>query len=260
MTIDNWLWTTFWFAMGTALGSFFVVVGMRLPNRKSIVSPPSACPHCGNQIKGIDLVPVVGWIWRRAKCRHCESPISAVYPLIELFTGLCFAFLFADRSSIFEWIAGSALVSILIVLCVSDLQYRLLPNRIVYPSIVLFAVYRVFVHPLPLWEYALGFVVGGGMLWIVSWVSIRMNRPAMGGGDIKLMAALGLLLGAEQTLFIVLLSSLLGLLSGIALIAAKRMSRQTFLPFGPFIAGAALISWVYGDSIVSWYLTLFAVA
>jgi leader peptidase (prepilin peptidase)/N-methyltransferase len=260
MMLENWLWAGFWLVMGTVLGSFFVVVGIRMPVRKSVVRPPSACPQCGNQIRGIDLIPVIGWLWRLSKCRSCKTTISAIYPIMELTTGIGFAALYISRSSYIDWIAGLVLISVLIILTVSDLHYRLLPNRIVYPTLVGVIIYRIAVHPLPIWQYILGFVIGGGLLWLVSWVSIRMNRPAMGGGDIKLMAVLGLLLGVEQVIFIILLSSVLGLFSGILMIVMKRMSLKTFVPFGPFISIAAFVSWLFGDQIVSWYLGFYVLA
>lgn len=259
MSFESWLWTGLWMVIGTIFGSFFIVVGIRLPVRKSIAYPPSACPHCGNRIRGIDLVPVIGWLWRLAKCRNCEASISPIYPLMELATGVCFAILYVQGATLTEWIAGLVLTSVLIVLAISDLQYRLIPNRIVYPSLIVCAVYRLLVHPLPLWEYGMGFVIGGGLLWLVSWVSVKLKRPAMGGGDIKLMALLGLLLGVEQIIFVILLSAMLGLIIGLLLMALKRISRQTFLPFGPFIGLAGFMSWVIGEQIIKWYIGLFVI-
>ncbi|XID92594.1 prepilin peptidase [Paenibacillaceae bacterium WGS1546] len=260
MPLEHWAMTAVWFAAGIVFGSFFVVVGIRLPVRRSIVRPPSACPHCGQRIRGVDLWPVVGWMLRLSKCRHCKAPISPLYPLMELATGVCFAVLYLRGSSLQEWAAGIALASLLIVLAVSDLKYRLLPNRLVYPGLAACLLYRLVVHPLPLWQYGLGFLIGGGILWLVSWAGLRMNRPAMGGGDIKLMSMLGLLLGAEQILFVVLVSSALGLAIGLLLMALGRMSRQAFLPFGPFIGLAGFLSWVYGERVVDWYLSYFVLA
>jgi len=256
MTLESWLWTASWFVIGIVFGSFFVVVGLRLPNGQSVVRPPSACPQCGGNIRGIDLVPVVGWIWRRGKCRHCKAAISPLYPLMELMTGVIFALLYLQGSEPTAWIAGLMLASVLVVVSVSDLQYRIIPNKVVYPALLACLFYRVIYQPLPVWQYGLGFIIGGGLLLLVSWASTKMNRPAMGGGDIKLMAMLGLLLGAEQIVLVIVLSSALGLIIGMLLIASKRITRQTFLPFGPFIALAGLLSWVSGERVVDWYLQL----
>ncbi len=257
MTAETWLWTLFWFGFGAAAGSFCVLAGLRIPQRKSVVRPPSACPSCGARISGIDLVPIVGWLWRRGACRHCRARISPIYVLGEAGTGLLFALLYLHHSSVAEWIGGMLLVAMLVALTVSDLKYRLLPDRIVYPSFAVFVLYQLLVAPGQIWSHALGLLIGGGMLLAVSWVSVKANRPAMGGGDIKLMALLGWLLGFERVLLVILLSSVLGLLVGFSLIAAGKMRRDTFLPFGPFIAAAALFAWMWGQDVVDRYLNHF---
>lgn len=257
MTAETWLWMLFWFWIGAAAGSFCVLAGLRVPLRQSVVRPPSACPSCGTRITGIDLVPVVGWIWRRGKCRHCRRPISAIYLLGEAGTGLLFALLYLHKSSAAEWIGGMLLTVMLVTLTVSDLKYRLLPDRIVFPSFAVFVLYQLLVASGRIWDHLLGLLIGGGMLLAVSWVSVKMNRPAMGGGDIKLMAVLGWLLGFERVFLVILLSSLLGLMVGVGLIAAGKMRRDTFLPFGPFIAASALFAWIWGQDVVDQYLNRF---
>jgi leader peptidase (prepilin peptidase)/N-methyltransferase len=246
------------FAAGALCGSFFNVVGLRLPRGQSVVSPRSSCGSCGHPLGVIDLLPVLGWIIRRGLCHHCGSKISPVYLLGELSGGLLFAALpFLSSRPEELWIAYP-LVSVLLILTVSDLTYLLLPNKIIYPSMLLFAALRLFVHPLPLWHYALAFVLGGGILLLVSKIGTLMGKPAMGFGDIRLMALMGLVLGVKLVLACIFLSALLGSAIGAVLIALGKLGRNSPLPYGPFIAAGGLVSFLYGDSMVAWYVNLIA--
>jgi leader peptidase (prepilin peptidase) / N-methyltransferase len=249
------------FAAGAAFGSFFNVVGLRLPAGQSFVRPPSGCPHCGHRLGGLELVPILGWLLLKGSCRHCKAPISKLYPAGELATGIGFAALPFILHDSREWIVAYTLLSLLVILTVSDLKYRLLPNKLIYPAFICFLFLRLLVsHPLPLYEYAIGFALGSGLLAVVAGVFEFMmpGKQAMGGGDIKLMALLGLVLGAKLIVFTLFVSSLLGILTGGGLIAAGKLDRKNgFLPYGPFIAAGAMIALVVGDRVISWYLGLF---
>ncbi|HEX7057474.1 MAG TPA: A24 family peptidase [Bacilli bacterium] len=249
--------SVFLFLLGASFGSFFNVAGMRIPAGKSVVRPHSACNECGEQIRGADLLPIAGWLMQRGRCRHCGSRISPLYLLSEVATGAAFAILPHVISDWRELTVGYLLVSLLAVLTVSDLTYRLLPNKIVFPAMLAFLLLRIFVHPLPFWEYMVGFVVGGGMLYAVSLGAVLLKKPAMGGGDIKLMALLGMILGGKLVLLAILISALTGTLTGMFLIACKIIDRRTFIPFGPFIALGGFLSFLVGEPVIAWYLGLF---
>jgi leader peptidase (prepilin peptidase) / N-methyltransferase len=243
------------FIAGTLFGSFFNVVGIRVPRGESIVSPRSSCGSCSRQLSPIDLMPVLGWIIRRGKCHYCGARISPVYLLGELAGGLLFAalpFLVAPEEL---WIAYP-LVSVLLILTVSDLKYMLLPNKIIYPAMLLFTVLRLVLHPLPLWHYAVAFIVGGGALLSVSIMAVMMGKPAMGFGDIRLMALVGLVIGIKLVLLCVFLSALLGSVIGLALIASGRLDRKSPIPYGPFIAVGSLVCFCFGDRLMNWYVDL----
>lgn len=245
------------FALGTLFGSFFNVVGIRVPLRESFVWPPSCCRSCGHRLGILDLLPLFGWLIRKGKCHYCGERISPVYFVGEAAAGVLFAalpFLLQDGS---ELVIAYPLVSIVVVLTVSDLNYRLLPNRIIYPGFLVFAVLRLLIHPLPVWEYALGFLVGGGVLMLVSWVSVLLGKPAMGGGDIKMMALMGLVMGAKLVLLCLFLSALFGSIAGLAMIASGKLTRRSFIPYGPFIAIGGLVSYFYGQDVLSWYVSTF---
>lgn len=212
-----------WAAAGAVFGGLFAAAGLQIPRRSPIVTP------------------LGGWI----------------YPCMMTAGGAGFALMATLGGGFTEVVAGCILLLILIALTVSDLTYRLLPNKIIYPAIVWCAGWRVLFHPLPLWEYALGFLIGGGMLYLVSFFAVKRGRPPMGGGDIKLMALLGLAMGAELIVMTLILSSLIGMLGALLLIAARRMNRSSFVPFGPFISLAAVIAWLCGDAALQWYYGLY---
>ncbi|KRE69202.1 prepilin peptidase [Paenibacillus sp. Soil750] len=252
---EAWSYTIQLFIVGALFGSFFNVVGLRVPKGISVVAPRSSCGGCGRQLNAIDLIPILGWFIRRGKCHTCGSPISPVYIVGELAGGILFASLPFVVSVNELWIAYP-LVSVLLILTVSDLAYMLLPNKIIYPAMLLFTGLRLFIHPLPIWHYALGFVIGGGTLLAVSLAATWMGKPAMGFGDIRLMALVGLVMGIKLVLLCIFLSALLGSVIGVALIASGKLDRRSPIPYGPFIAVAGFICFCFGDPLMTWYMDL----
>lgn len=252
---ESWSYTILLFIVGALFGSFFNVVGLRVPKGISVVAPRSSCGSCGRQLNAIDLIPILGWFIRRGKCHTCGSSISPVYIVGELAGGVLFASL-PFLVSINELWVAYPLVSVLLILTVSDLAYMLLPNKIIYPAMLLFTGLRLFVHPLPIWHYALGFVIGGGTLLAVSLAATWMGKPAMGFGDIRLMALVGLVMGIKLVLLCIFLSALLGSVIGVALIASGKLDRRSPIPYGPFIAASGFICFCFGDPLMTWYLDL----
>jgi leader peptidase (prepilin peptidase)/N-methyltransferase len=246
------------FIVGCSLGSFLNVIGIRLPLHKSIVFPAwSYCVHCNHRFSALDLLPVFTWRSSEGKCHHCGAPLSPLYVWGQLATGISFAAATYWTTDIHElWIAYP-LISILMILSVSDLKYRLLPNKIIVPAMVLYVPLRLWIHDLPYWEYVAGFVVGGGILFAVSYISLRLGKPAMGGGDIKLMALLGLVLGIKLVMLTLAFSALLGCIFGLTLMGLGVINRKTFIPFGPFIAIAGIVALLFGNQLLAWYWSLF---
>ncbi|MGG1515061.1 A24 family peptidase [Paenibacillus oryzisoli] len=252
---EAWSYGIFLFMIGAACGSFFNVVGIRVPKGISVAAPRSSCGSCGRQLNAVDLIPIFGWFIRRGKCHTCQASISPIYLVGELAGGMLFAALpwLVARDEL--WIAYP-LVSVLLMLTVSDLAYMLLPNKIIYPAMLGFAALRLWLHPLPLWQYAAGFILGGGLLVLVSLAAAWMGRPAMGFGDIRLMALVGLVMGVKLVLMCIFLSAFLGSLIGLGLIAAGKLDRRSPMPYGPFIAVAGLLCFCFGDPILTWYMDL----
>lgn len=245
--------------LGLIFGSFGSVVAYRVPRRESIVTGRSKCPSCGRQIKAIENVPLLSYLLLRARCRGCNARISVRYPLIEVSAGALFALAVVEFGLGFEAVVFAAFFWVLIVLCVIDLEHKLLPNRIVYPAFVagwvgLAAAAIAEGEPDRLVAAAIGAAVFGGFFFVVAFV-----YPAgMGGGDVKLAFVLGTFLGFSGGIGVALvgmfLSFLLGGVIGIAAMALSGAGRKTQLPFGPFLALGTVLAIFVGEAVVAGYL------
>ncbi|MBB3108728.1 leader peptidase (prepilin peptidase)/N-methyltransferase [Paenibacillus phyllosphaerae] len=240
------------FILGLACGSFYNVVGLRVPAKQSVVHPPSHCTSCGTQLRRRDLVPVLSYVLSKGKCRHCGAGVSFVYPLGELLTGLLFAGMYLRFGFTLDMLMGLLLVSLSVIITVSDLKYQLIPNTILLAFLPFLAVLRVYHHDLPLWEYLLGALVGGGVIVLV----ILLSRGGMGLGDAKLLAVLGLVVGYKLILIALFLACLVGTLIGGPLLALRIVKRKQPIPFGPFLALGTLLAYCYGDQLLNSYLSL----
>lgn len=247
------VWTSFFFIYGLVFGSFFNVVGLRVPKKESIVSPPSHCTICDRRLTAIDLIPVISFVFLRGKCRGCGTKISIVYPLMELITGALFALAFYYLGFSLELAVALLFVSMLVIITVSDIAYMLIPNKVLLPFGMAIALLRFFSPLSPWWDSLLGAAVGFLVLFLIAIVS----KGGMGGGDIKLFLVIGLVLGTQLTMLTLFLAASIGSVAGIIHLRRTKQGRTTPVPFGPSIATAAVICYFYGNSVVGWYLTLF---
>ncbi len=238
--------------IGIIIGSFLNVVIYRLPINKSIVFPPSACGSCGHRLGPIDLVPVLSFIFLKGKCRHCGERISARYPLVELFTGGIFALLFWRYGISVDFIKYATLSCVLISAGFIDIDHRIIPDKLNLFGFITGIIFLFIPNSISIKSSLLGFLVGGGFLFIVALVS----RGAMGGGDIKLFAVIGLFLGMEKTLLALFLTFLLGGVVGIILIATKLKTRKDYIPFGPFISIGAFIAIMWYNNLIMYYFNI----
>lgn len=240
----------FYFLFGITFGSFFNVIGLRVPQKESIVHPPSHCPRCRHELQPLDLVPVIGYLFRRGKCAYCRQSISVRYPLIELLTGILFTADYLRFGLTPEGMLGLVLISFSAIFIVSDTAYFLLPNRIVLLFLICTAGARLFFHPAGLWSYLAGCVAGGGILLL-----FHLIRPdGMGMGDVKLFAVYGLALGIVHMLLALFIASVIAVIIGSCLLAVRRLHRKQPIPFGPFLAAGSLIVYGYGGIVLQWYL------
>ncbi|MCL1038284.1 A24 family peptidase [Shewanella submarina] len=225
------------------------------PERYNLIAPGSACPKCGNKIKPWQNIPVLGWIMLKGQCANCKTSISARYPVVEALTGLLVAVLAWHFGPNIQFALAALLTFILIALTFIDLDEMLLPDQLTLPLVWLGLLVNLPGTFTDLQSAIIGAVAGYLSLWSVFWLfKLLTGKEGMGYGDFKLMAVFGAWLGWQFLPVIILLSSLVGAIVGIAMILAKRLSREKPIPFGPYIAAAGWIALVYGQQIIDWYL------
>ncbi|MCM3637282.1 prepilin peptidase [Sporosarcina luteola] len=249
----NIVWILLFFVYGIIFGSFFNVVGLRVPKKESIVSPPSHCTKCNRRLGPIDLIPILSYVALRGKCRGCGQKISPMYPFMEFITGVLFAFSYYYIGFTYELSIALLFVSLLVIITVSDLAYMLIPDKVLLPFAIAFLILRWVIPTSPWWDSLLGAAVGFTVLYLIAVVS----KGGMGGGDIKLFFVIGLVLGTVNTLLTLFLASLIGSVVGLYVLKKTGKGRKTPVAFGPSIAAAAVISYFFGVDLVEWYQHLF---
>lgn len=250
-SISPWLFEAYAFAVGLCVGSFLNVVIYRLPLGASIVTPGSHCPMCGSPVRPYDNIPLVSWLVLMGLCRDCGASISPRYFFVELLTGALtwgVARVYGmDTAALLFMVFVWSLVAVTFI----DLDHQIIPDEITLGG----AVAGVAVsHFLPLGFYGslAGLLVGGGIFFLIA-----VAAPGgMGGGDIKLMAAIGAFTGWKQALLTILLASALGAAVGLLMIAFFGRGRKDKIPFGPFLAIAAVVSILWGNGIIKAYLEI----
>lgn len=243
--------------IGLFIGSFLNVVALRIPKKESFVYPPSHCVHCKHRLGPLDLLPVFSYVWLRGKCRYCRAPISPIYPIGESLNAIAFAVIAWKLGPVPELLPGLFFAAILTAVTMTDLKYMLIPDKIVLFAVIVGLILRLFIHPLPIWNHLIGMVVGGGVLYVIALLSLLLLRKeGMGGGDIKLFTFIGLMLGIQSTLLTLFVASLLGSIFGISSILLGRMNKDRPIPFGPFICLGALLCYLWGNDLISWYIHL----
>jgi leader peptidase (prepilin peptidase) / N-methyltransferase len=239
---------------GLIIGSFLNVVAHRLPRGESLVHPRSRCPHCETQLRAIDNVPVLSWVFLRGRCRYCGAPISARYPLVELTTGALYAAVVASQDDAVRIVLGLLLVTALVPITLIDFDHRIIPNRITGPAAIAAVIAIVALDTDFLPEALIAAVAGGGFFFI----AVVLYPRGMGMGDVKLAGMLGLYLGraVAPAILIALIS---GVLVGAVIIARKgaKEGRKTAVPFGPFLALGGMIAFFVGNELVDAYLDTF---
>jgi len=244
--------------VGLCIGSFLNVVIHRLPRGTSVVTPPSRCSGCGYELRWFDNVPVLSWALLRGRCRKCGSPISIRYPIVEILTMLVFLL----HWWVFGWTVLLAVrvlfACALIALFAIDLEHHLLPDKITLPGIAAGLILSIIVPP-GIVDAILGAILGWVVLWGIGEAYFRYSgQEGMGGGDVKMLAMIGAFLGWKLVLVTLVLSSVTGALIGMAVIAARRGDMKYALPYGTFLAAAALLASLMGDRLVAWYTGLYA--
>jgi leader peptidase (prepilin peptidase)/N-methyltransferase len=236
---------------GLVIGSFLNVVIARLPERRSLWAPGSACPMCGTAIAWRDNIPLISFLALRGRCRACATPIPWRYPLVEALTAALFMLAWLVYGThLVDFVIAAVLLAALVAITAIDLRYLIIPDSITLPGILAGFLASLASQRLSWAESAGGILLGGGLFIVV----ILLSRGGMGGGDLKLGAMLGAFLGWKALLVALFVAVALGGLAAVGLLASGRLARKDAVPFGPFLAigGAAALLW--GDAIVGWYL------
>jgi leader peptidase (prepilin peptidase)/N-methyltransferase len=271
------------FAVGTAIGSFLNVCIGRWPEGLSVVKPRSRCPKCGHQITAGENIPIVSWLVLRGKCSSCRERISIQYPIVELLVGLLWLAVFLQSGMSFTAFRIAIYATVLLGISITDAKYFLIPD-----GFTVFGLFFVLVTSLVAlylgesepfarpWDSVLGMCVGAGAIAIVGWLGeVWLKRPAMGFGDVTLMALVGAAVGPPRALLTIFIAAVLApivLLGVVYPLSARGLAddrgqtelalepndgwRKRELPFGVFLAPAALIALLYGDAIIAWYLRI----
>jgi leader peptidase (prepilin peptidase)/N-methyltransferase len=265
------------FCLGACIGSFLNVCIFRIPDDRSIVRPRSHCPNCKTPIAWYDNIPLLSYLLLAAKCRHCKTHISARYPLVEFLTATLFLLVWLKFTVNLErpvlglapiwslwlipiyWLIIGGLVAGTFI----DIDHMILPDGITIGGAILGIVLSAIVPELHgkvsavegLLTGLIGAAVGGGMLWAIAGIgTFIFKKPAMGMGDVKLMAAIGAFMGWTATIFTLMMSSLIGAIFGLALVIGKGKEMQSRIPYGPFLAMAAVVWILWGPAIADLYV------
>jgi leader peptidase (prepilin peptidase)/N-methyltransferase len=271
----------FVFAIGAAFGSFLNVCIGRWPEGLSVVKPRSRCPKCGHQITAMENIPVFGWLLLRGRCSSCHTRISIQYPIVEALVGLMWLAAYLEFGLTFTAFRLAVFATVLLGIAVTDAKHFLIPDGftvfgLVFLLVTVFvALYLGDIEPFARpWDSIIGMCVGAGAISIVGWLGeVWLKRPAMGFGDVTLMAVVGAAVGPTRALLTVFIASVIApvILLGVVYplssrgladdagqtelpLEASRSWSKRELPFGVFLAPAGLIALLCGDAIIGWYL------
>jgi len=253
----NFLIVSIIFIFGMCIGSFLNVCIYRLPTSKSIADPPrSTCPGCNSPIRFYDNIPVLSYIWLKGRCRNCDAPISFRYPMVELITGIVALGLLFNFGLSLESLVYFVFISSLLVITFIDLDHRIIPDIITLTGIPMGLVASFALPTISFKASVLGLLIGGGSLWLVAWAySMIAKRDGMGGGDIKLLAMIGTIIGWKGVIFTVFASSVMGSCVGITIMLIKGKNMKYAIPFGPFLSIGAIAYVFVGAQIIAWYFS-----
>lgn len=239
------------FVLGTIFGSFFNVVGLRMPQGISFVHGPSSCPACTKPLQWYELIPILSYVLQRGKCTRCHHHLSLIYPFIECTTGCLFVISYIQLGLTSALLPTLLFISFLMIIVVTDLTYMVIPNKLLFLFLVCF-IFIHMVHPLqPLYDAIIGTVVGFVLVALI----IVISKGGMGAGDMKLLAVLGLVLGTKKVLLTFFIAVCVGAIVGLILMYWYKNDKTTKIAFAPFLALGAVISYFYGTDIIALYLT-----
>lgn len=228
------------FIFGTIFGSFYNVVGDRLPEGKSIIKPSSHCPKCGHKLTPLELIPIFSYLLQKGKCKNCDSKIPIMHPLFELASGILFALAYLSFKLTPELLIAITFISILLIIFISDIEYMIIPDEVLIFGLIMLAIEKFLIFGIGNVLYSL---VDGLICFILMYLLKRLGdflfkKESMGGGDIKLLFVFGFVLGWPMAITSIFIGSIIGLPLSLIVIA-KKMSHE--IPFGPLLSLGAVI-------------------
>ncbi|MDQ0174330.1 prepilin peptidase [Bacillus chungangensis] len=239
---------------GLVLGSFFNVVGLRIPLQQSIAGPRSACPNCQRNLTPRELIPVLSYLIQYGRCRGCRTLISPLYLLVETMTPLLFVFAFLQIGWNVELMIAWTLISLFMIIFVSDITYLLIPDKLLLFFGGIFLIERILFPLQPWWDSLLGAISAFVLLLLIE----RLSDGGLGGGDMKLFALIGFVLGTKLVLLSFIVSVILGAFFGLIGLVCGFLKKEKPIAFGPFIGLGTLITYFYHLEIMNWYISLFS--
>ena len=246
------------FLFGLCIGSFLNVCIYRLPASKTITDPPrSICPSCNRQIRYYDNIPILSYLWLKGRCRHCGTRIPFRYVVVELMTGVVAVGILFHFGLTLEGLIYFVFISSLIIMTFIDIDHRIIPDVITLPGILIGLIASLALPTVGFKNAIIGMLVGGGSLWLVAWVYYLLTRKdGMGGGDIKLLAMMGTIVGLKGVIFTIFVSSAVETVVGVTLMIIKGKDMKFAVPFGPFLSIGAITYIFFGHEIIRAYFNL----
>lgn len=241
--------------IGLAIGSFTNVLIYRLPRNKPLVLSRSACPKCDRTLTWYHNIPLISFLVLRGECGFCHEPISWRYPFVEAINAALYLFFLWQCGLTVNFLVFCFLGTVLLAIFFIDLDFQIIPDTLTYPGMVIGLLVALLPGGIDILSAGIGLLVGGGALYLVAILGdFLFKKESMGGGDIKMAAMLGTFLGWQKVLFIFLSSAVIGLVISVALMFfSARLRQERVIPYGPFLALAALLAILYGDQIISYY-------
>ncbi len=238
------LYLVFFFSLGCIMGSFYYVVGTRLPNRESLIKPRSHCTYCNHILKWYELIPVVSYLFLKGKCFHCKEKISKEYLIYEVFTGILFALCFWKYGFSYELLVSLVLSSLVVLIFITDFKYMMILDSYLIVSALLLFLFRLIFFGLQnaLLNVLYGFLIFLIMLFVGYVGTFLFKREALGGGDIKFSFILGMALGFKHGLIALVFSTFLALPYAVGVLLLKRNNE---VPFGPFLVSSTFIVYFF---------------
>lgn len=243
--------------IGIVIGSFLNVCIYRIPNGQSIVYPSSRCPSCSAPLKWQNLIPIFSFLLQGGRCKYCEKEISPQYPITESLNGLLYIALYNKFGLSLDFIFYGIIFSVLIVIGFIDFKYMIIPPSLNILSLILGTAHKVLKNviygmPLEIINSLIALIIPSGIFLL----TILVSKGGMGGGDMKLIGVLGFILGLKKIALAMFLSFIFGAIISLILLSLKIKSKKDPIPFAPFISLAFMITVLWGDQLILWYINL----